>query len=334
MGRNQPNLNKKPRKEVGKVKGKWLSVAGALIILGVAALTGCGKSSSPVQVSKDVGEIISIINSSGYTDSVGFGGTNDGTNTPQGFAWGRGGGTLPDTTFLQPVRFARWYTGNTRSLKIDSLTANRTKAWVTITHDLSGNFFDNSSFPFDPFKTYIRPITDDRWVRHVYLEKNNAGVWRLMRISPIDAQSMDSPYPITIVSVEAYGSPSGVHYVITKADSLYAKDELPTFQPGDSVTVKVTVSVQGDSSWVFLHRWGRPWPWHIRQPFYRTSLTTFQRTWVIADEDSVYHTPAVRHAVLDAIGMRALFGDVNQQYSAHGWGLPYVVKNTGDPYPE
>jgi hypothetical protein len=159
-------------------------------------------------------------------------------------------------------------------------------------------------------------------------------VWRVVKISPVDVQTVNSPYPITILSLEASAVPSGVHYVFTKPDTLLAKSELPTFLPGDSVTVKVTVSVQGDSSWAFLHRWTRPWPWwHIRQPFYRTSINTFERTWTIP-EDSVLTIPAIRHAAVDLIGMKALFGDDREQYNAHAWGFLYVVKNPGDPYPD
>lgn len=315
------------------MKVKWLSVAGGLILLGMVMLTGCGKSSSPVQASGETGAILTSVASSVYTDTAAFAGSNDNTPTPQENTWSAGGLGGWDT--LKPVRFARWYTGNTRSVKVDSITANKTKAWVTITHDRSGLFYDNSD-PGNLNHIYIRPINDDKWVRHVYLEKNSAGVWKVVRISPIDAQTVNSPHPITIVSVEASAVPSNAHYILTNPDSLYAKDELPTFQPGDSVTLTVTVSVQGDSSWAFLHRWGRPWPWHIRRPFYRESgtQTIFQRTWVIAAEDSIYSTPAIRHAAIDVIGMQALFGDANQKYNARGWGFPYVVKNQGDPYPD
>jgi hypothetical protein len=159
-------------------------------------------------------------------------------------------------------------------------------------------------------------------------------VWRVVKISPVDVQTVNSPYPITILSLEASAVPSGVHYVFTKPDTLLAKSELPTFLPGDSVTVKVTVQVQGDSSWAFLHRWYRPFPWkHIREPFYRTSLTTFERTWTIP-EDSISATPAIRHTAVDLIGMKALFGDDREQYNAHAWGFLYIVKNPNEPYPD
>jgi len=312
------------------MKGKWLYGAGVMILLGMVALTGCGKKGSPLQASSDSGMILTLISASAYTSGDGFAGTNDSTTTPQGFTWGSG---ITSWDTLARVRFARFFTGNKRSVKIDSITAGKTKAWVTITHNISGGFYDNSSFPYDPYQTYIRPL-NDQWVRHVYLEKNSAGVWRVMKLSPIDAQTVNSPYPITILSVVVDAQPSGAHYVFTRADTLLAREDLPTFLPGDSVTVTVSVSVQGDSSWAFLHRWGRPWLWHIRKPFYRTSLTTFQRTWVIAQEDSVYATPAIRHSAVDLIGMKALFGDANQQYNAHAWGLLYVVKNTEDAYPE
>ncbi len=315
------------------MKGKWLYLIGTFIVLGMVALAGCGKKESPLQASSDTAQILSVMAQSGYTGSDAFGGTNDGTSSPQGFTWGSGGWTSPGWDTLPPVKFARHITRNLRTVKIDSLNAAKTKVWVTVTHDLSGNFYVNKD-PGNPYQIYIRPINDDRWVRHVYLEKNDVGVWRVVKISPVDVQTVGSPYPITIVSVEASAVPSGAHYVFTRPDTLLAKSELPTFHPGDSVTVKVTVSVQGDSSWAFLHRWHRPYPWkHIREPFYRTSLNTFERTWTIAS-DSVLATPAIRHAAVDLIGMKALFGDDREQYNAHAWGFLYVVKNVSDPYPD
>lgn len=315
------------------MKGKWLYAAGVLVILGMVALTGCGKKESPLQASGETAQILAVMAQSGYAGPDAFGGTNDGTTTPQGIVWGPGGLGFNSWDTLPRVAFARHITRNLRTVKVDSLSGNKTKAWVTITHDLSGNFYVNKD-PGNPYQVYIRPISDDRWVRHVYLEKNDVNVWRVVKISPVDVQTVNSPYPITIVSLEASAVPSGVHYVFTKPDTLLAKSELPTFLPGDSVTVKVTVSVQGDSSWAFLHRWTRPWPWwHIRQPFYRTSLNTFERTWTIP-EDSISATPAIRHSAVDLIGMKALFGDDREQYNAHAWGFLYIVKNPNEPYPD
>ena len=316
------------------MKGKWLYLIGAFIILGMVALSGCGKKESPLQASSETATILSVLSTSGYTKGDAFGGTNDGTSSPLGITWGYSGWTRPGWDTLPPVRFARHITRNLRTVKVDSLNADKTKAWLTVTHDLSGNFYVNSD-PGNPYHIYIRPIDDDKWVRHVYLEKNEARVWRVVKISPVDVQTVNSPYPITIVSLEASAVPSGVHYVFTRPDTLLAKNELPTFQPGDSVTVKVTVSVQGDSSWAFLHRWARPFPWkHIREPFFKTSTNTFERTWKIA-EDSVSTTPAIRHTAVDLIGMKALFGDEREQYNAHAWGFLYLVKaNPNEPDPD
>jgi len=316
------------------MKGKGWYALGAVIILGMLILSGCGKKESPLQASSESALILTTLANSGYTNEDAFGGTNDGTDVPQGFSWGSAGWTVPGWDTLKPVRFARHITRNLRTVKIDSLNAEKTKAWVTITHDLSGSFYDNSSYPYDPYKTYIRPIDDDKWIRHVYLERNEARVWRVVKISPVDVQTVNSPYPITIVSVEADAKPSGAHYAFTRPDTLLAREELPAFQLGDTVTVKVSVLVECDSTWAFLHRWYHPLPWHhIRQPFYRTSLTTFERNWTIP-EDSVFTTPAIRHAAVDLIGMKALFGGESEQYNARAWGFLYVVKNPGDPYPD
>ena len=149
------------------MKSKGLYAAGILILLGMAVFAGCGKKDSPLQASSDSALILTTLANSGYTHEEAFGGTDDGTTTPQGFTWSSGGWAVAAWDTLKPVRFARHITRKMRTVKIDSLNAEKTRAWVTITHDLAGNFYDNSSYPYDPYKTYIRPIDDDKWVRHV-----------------------------------------------------------------------------------------------------------------------------------------------------------------------
>lgn len=296
------------------------------VIAGIFAIAGCSKK-SPTGASEEamIAEYVAI---SPYTSGDGFGGTNDGSSTPRGFSE-----SGPDTSFLPPVRFARHITGNKRTIKVDSISGNRRKAWVTVYHDLTGWFYVNSD-PGNPWRIYIRPLSD-RAQRKVYLEKNDYGVWMVRKITPVDWSTVNSSYPISILKVSADATPSGVHYEYTRWDTLVTKESLPTFLPGDEVTVRVSVSVQSDSSWVFLHRWARPYPYwyHIREPFYKTSTNEFVRTWKISS-DSVSATPVIRHAAVDAIGWKALFGDSTTQYNAHAWGLLYVVKNPTDPYPE
>ena len=62
------------------MKGKWLYLIGAFIILGMVALSGCGKKESPLQASSETATILSVLSTSGYTKGDAFGGTNDGTH--------------------------------------------------------------------------------------------------------------------------------------------------------------------------------------------------------------------------------------------------------------
>jgi hypothetical protein len=142
--------------------------------------------------------------------------------------------------------------------------------------------------------------------------------------------------PVAITEVRATVASRNYEFVVNSPDTFFEKDELPIFYPTDTVEVTVTCSAQDDSTWAFLHRTIGHRPGighHIRQPFYRESTNSFTRTWIIA-EDSVVHTPAVRHSAVDVLGWQTLVGDENATYYAHAWCLPYIIMKPGETIPE
>lgn len=103
--------------------------------------------------------------------------------------------------------------------------------------------------------------------------------------------------------------------------------------PQDTVKVTVTIQVTGDSAWAFLHRGKPAKDRRHRDPFYRVSTFQFEREWIIPSEGD-YDKPEVRPSAVDIIGWQTLRQDTTGHYNSRAWGLPYVVKNSQDTYPE
>jgi hypothetical protein len=184
----------------------------------------------------------------------------------------------------------------------------------------------------NPIAVWRKPFHDVA-VRKVFLTYSHDR-WHIRKVSPLRVATQDAPYEMNIVRLHAVGAVSGEDFDLTTTDTLLTKDELPTFVPGDTVTVTVTVQSAGDSCWVFLHRgkpptWQRPWWW--RQPYWKVSTYVFERTWVLGDEN--YDGPAIRPSAHDAIGWGTLWQDTTAHYVASAWGIPYIVKEPGDPIP-
>lgn len=158
-----------------------------------------------------------------------------------------------------------------------------------------------------------------------------------MSITAGDFKTVNAACPITITEIKAEVNRTTGKYIwsLTDPNKLLTKSELPTFYPSDTVTVTVTVSVTGDSSWAFLHHAVRHTAGgiHIRDPFYKVNTNTFRRTWVIASDVSGVILPVVRHSAIDIIGWQTLWGRTNGTYYCRAWALPYIVKNTGQSDP-
>lgn len=232
---------------------------------------------------------------------------------------------MPDTMTIPWVRFVRRITSFTRHISVE---IKDTIAIATIGSNLIGNFVVIND-PVNRIR-YFRPI-NDTGIRKVYLTKRDDH-WRIRKITPKNIWTKEANNPITIIKLRAEARPSGTIFEITSPDTFLTKDQLPTFHPNDTVKVTVVIQMPDDSAWVFLHR-GKKRPHRRREPFFRTSTNTFERTWIIAS-DTNYTSPDVRPSAIDALEWQTLWGDSLAFYNCRAWCLPYVVKRPEESYPD
>lgn len=260
--------------------------------------------------------------------------SDDSTKTPDL----TGGPGLATDTFPFYVKWVRFIERPVeRHYEIDLVGDS---AFVTMTAYLQGTPPDYGFFvrndTTNPLLIYNRAITDSI-IRKVKCYRDDAG-WHLAGITVADIYTVGTTHPVTITEVRARVESRNYEFLVNDPDKYFAKDELPIFYPNDTVEVTVTCSAEGDSTWAFLHHGAGHRPGiglkrHWRQPFYRENITTFTRTWIIAD-DSVIVTPAVRHSAVDIIGWETLFGDSTATYYSRAWCLPYIIRNPNDTIPD
>ncbi|MBN2464495.1 hypothetical protein JXD38_02570 [candidate division WOR-3 bacterium] len=299
---------------------------GVLVAFAAAAvLIGC----APLQSEKS--SITRLLVESGYTDDAQAG--NYGAN---------------DTTLEQPdstssivccqripfVRFRRYIPARGVERMVDvRIPADSggpdSTALATITWTITGELrtcFDTTT---NPICVWRKPFTDVA-TRKVYLEKYDDR-WHIVKLSPLVSATQDPAYHLNITNIHAVSSLSHDTFDLSSADTLLTKEELPWFEPGDTVDVTVTVQSDDDSCWVFLHhgRAGAPRVW--REPYLKRSTWRFERKWLVGME--AYERPDVRPSIHDAIGWGTLWADSSQPYVAAAWGIPYIVRMPADTTP-
>jgi hypothetical protein len=130
--------------------------------------------------------------------------------------------------------------------------------------------------------------------------------WRLFKVS--GAEIVSEPTTKDILSLEIISS--SVNKIITDPLELVPIRELPTFQPGEEVTLKVMTSDETD--FVFLHT-GRG-----KDEFNPVGGALFEGTWVVGDRRG--H----RRIGVDVIDRETLFDD-EAPYDSVIWVLHYRV---------
>ncbi len=302
------------------------TLALVLAVLGLF-IVGCTTQS-------DEDAIRDLIGRSAYTDDNGirsYAGRD--TSVSEG-----GDESMADGERIPFVRFVRYIPpdGVTRTVQVDIPAYPGypdTTALATVRYTIRGEFrtvFDTTT---TPILVWRKPFVDEA-VRRVYLTKQGKR-WRVRRLSPLRFYTTGAPYELSLAQMELHARswPEADTYRLTTADTLLAKTELPSFTYADTVWVRVTVTSNGDSAWVFLHH-GRPqWPYRARRAYWKQSTYVFERTWCIGSEGTV-RKPEVRPSGHDAIGWGTLWADTSQPYVAAAWGLPYVVRSPGEPIPE
>ena len=299
------------------------AVAGALAA--ALALVGCGKQQDDKQAVTD------LLAGSDYTNDnhAGNYGANDTTlDQPDMLAGMAAYERIPF------VRFRRYIPANGMqrvvSVQIPAYAGGPdTSALATVTWTITGELrtvFDTTTSPINIWR---KPFTDVG-TRKVYLEKYDKR-WHIVKISPLALATQSAAYNLNIVSVHAVSRLSHDTFDLATADTLLTKDQLPWFEPGDTVIVTVTLQSDEDSCWTFLYH-GRPaLPRIWREPYWRTGTWTFERTWLVGRE--TYDRPNVRPSIHDAIGWGTLWADTSKPYVSAGWGIPYIVRMPTDSLP-
>lgn len=293
-------------------------LAPILVLALIFIITSCEKTDDDVTLIKQ------LLEDSQYTAEGTMAVNDDSSSTPTE--------DKSADSMIHWVRFVRRIERPvTRHIEVD---VNGDSAIATITALLTGNPPDYGFFvrnQIDTILIYKRAISDSTR-RQVKLYKDNNG-WRIASLTVWNTQTVNATAPITINEVKAEVASRNYVFRLTDPEKFLTRDSIPNFRPNDTVKITVNVTVSGDSSWAFLHRGRRHnYYWHIRQPFFKQSTTTFTRTYVIADENPV--PPCVRHSAIDVIGWQTLFGDSTATYSSRAWGIPYIVKNPSDQAPE
>lgn len=207
-----------------------------------------------------------------------------------------------------------------------------TTALATVLLDINGTFLTCFDTNPNPLLVWKKPFHDVA-VRKVFLTRDRKG-WHIRRVSPMQVRTEDAAYDLRIARLTATNLANGKTWELTTADTLLAREDLPTFRPRDSVRVRIELTSTGDSCWTFLHH-GKPRRpgAHWRRPYGKVSTLVFERVWRIGDEGN-YERPEIRPSAHDAIGWGTLYADTTAPYVSAAWGLPYIVKNPGDPYPD
>lgn len=300
-----------------------LAVAGALAA--ALALVGCAKKQDEQTA------IIDLLAGSDYSNNSHASnyGANDTTlEQPD---------TLPGTDVngrIPFVRFRRYIpaTGiqRTASVQIPAYPGGPdSTALATINWTINGELRTMFDTTTNPINVWRKPYTDIG-IRKVYLEKHGDR-WHIMKISPLRIATQNAAYNLNIVSIHAVSRLSHDTFDLATTDTLLSKNQLPWFEPGDTVDETVTVQSDGDSCWLFLHHGqpGKPRIWRV--PYRRTGTWTFARVWHVGQE--TYDRPVVRPSIRDAIGWGTLWSDTSKPYIANCWGIPYIIRMPGDSVP-
>ncbi len=302
-----------------------MKYAKMLMLLPLIAVfvVGCAKEN-------DEDAIQALLESSWFVGDGAIRSADDSTNVPEGQD---GPDFLADT--IGYVRWVRWIE---RPVEREFyIVVNGDSADVTITAHFHGEPFGYGIFVNnDPLGPVYQRAISDSVIRKVKLYRDDNNRWRLASFTVADIYTIGTDNPVTITELRARVESRDYEFIVTSADTYFEKDELPIFYPSDTVLVSVICSCQDDSTWAFLHHGTGHRPgagFHIRQPFYRDNTTEFSRTWIIA-EDSIIHTPAVRHSATDILGWQTLFGDSAATYYARAWCLPYIVMEPGEEMPD
>lgn len=207
-----------------------------------------------------------------------------------------------------------------RDIQIDDPHDGPAVATVSTVEDLRGIF---RLFFDDPDNIYLPGIIDKRlhatakhnakFIRRERLADNlHWRGWRLVEVSGVEIVSV--PTTKDIVSLEIISQ--SVNQVITDPLALVPVRELPTFQPGEQVTLKATTTDETD--FVFLHTGGG------KDEFHPVGGGVFEGTWTIGE------LRGHRRVAVDVIDKETLFDD-EAPYDSVIWVFHFRVAGENKP---
>jgi hypothetical protein len=219
---------------------------------------------------------------------------------------------------IESFYFIRQITGRdvVRDIHIEHPQGEPAVATVATRANLEGIFH---LFYDDPDNVYLPGVIDKPLAA---MAENNAVFvqrgrphqrhrgWKLVEISGVKIQSI--PTTKEILSLEIISG--SVNMVITDPLELMPLPDLPTFLPGEEVTLRVTTSDETD--YVFLHTA------FLKDEFQPVGGGVFEGTW------SVGERRGPRHVAVDVLDRETLFDD-EAPYDSAIWVLHYRVDGEG-----
>ena len=224
------------------------------------------------------------------------------------------GKLTPQGAPIESFYFIREITGRDvhREIVIDRVEGERPIATVTSEIGLDGVFH---LFYDDPESIYLPGVLDKplaavahhraRFVRRLDSERLHRG-WRLTAIS--GTEILSEPTTKDIVSLEIISN--SVNRTIDDPFALVRLSDLPTFLPGEEVTLRVTTTDAAD--YVFLHTG------FLKDEFRPLGNGVFEGTWRVGERQGR------RHVGVDVIDDGTLFDD-RAPYDSAMWVLHYRV---------
>jgi hypothetical protein len=225
------------------------------------------------------------------------------------------GKLTPQGAPIESFYFIREITGRDvhREIVIDRVEGQPPIATVTSEIGLEGVFH---LFYDDPESIYLPGVIDKRlqatahhrarFVRRLGDDRLHRG-WRLVAIS--GNEILSEPTTKDIVSLEILSS--SVNRTIVDPFELVRLSDMPTFLPGEEVTLRVTTTDAAD--YVFLHTG------FLKDEFRPLGNGVFEGTWRVGERQGR------RHVGVDVIDEDTLFDD-QAPYDSAMWVLHYRVR--------
>jgi hypothetical protein len=293
-----------------------LAIAFGLVAFGLA---GCGDESGTgidtgATAESDEAAIGMIISED--LDNFGFGTEMDESAVAVGNIDGKvslEGAPIESFFFARLARVVH----RSADVQIEQPAGEPPVATVTVTHQLEGIFrlfYDDVGSIYLP-GSIDKPLSDTATRRAVFVKRGgherHRG-WKLVEIS--GTELISNPSTKVIQSVEI--SSASVNMVITDPLELWPLPEVPTFLPGEEVTLTVTTGDETD--FVFLH-----WPGG-KDDFTPLGGGVFEGTWTTGPQEGR------RRVAIDVIDEDTLFDD-EAPYDSAAWGFPYRIAEYVDP---